>query len=878
MTPRLFSLAPRGLRCALGACLALPLALAAAEPPVPAAILEDLKAFATLGTVLHIAAHPDDENTNFITAMAKGRHYRSGYLSVTRGDGGQNEIGPEFDAELGVARTQELLAARRIDGGRQFFTRALDFGYSKTVEETLRIWERDNVLGDVVRVIRTFRPDVIVNNFAAMQQPNQHGNHNGSAILGLEAFKLAADPAAYPEQFADGLTVWQAKRILQGPGPTNVTGTDPVTGLTFAALSTQSRNMHHTQGFGINNNAAGRGAGGGAPGAAPAGGRAGGAGAPAAGGPGGGAPGGAGGAGARGGGGGGGRGGGTTFNVLAGDPVTTDIMEGVDTTWNRVSGGAEIDRLANEAIANFKTDNPSASVTALLAIKTQLARLPADIILNEKRQQLDQLIANCLGLTIETTIPQAEVVPGETLRLTHAVTKRSDVAARWTGVRYPNSFGSATSPAPLDLVAGQAATQQVSVMLPPTTRVSQPYWLREQARPGLFNVPDVDRKLIGQPENPSAFPVEMLFEVGGQTLVLATEPYQNGTAESGPARRRRLDVIPPVIVHFPTLTRVFAPGGTKTVEVELTANRANTAGTVQLDLPAGWTATPATQDFRIATSQGKMKVSFTVKAPATVGSANLAVHATVGGQRYATDRVAIDYPHIPYQLLQPTARIKGVSVNLTIKGSRVAYLPGAGDDVADCIAQMGYTVTEITGADLNPTKLLNFDTVVIGVRAFNERDDLSANLPALLAWVEAGGTVIAQYNRPNGLITQQLGPYALSIAGGAPGLRVTDENAPVSFLSPDHLALTSPNRISQDDFVGWVQERGTYFPSTWDTEHYKTIFAMSDPGEKQPESSLLVTQHGKGYYVYSGVAFFRQLPKGVPGSYRLFANLISLGK
>jgi hypothetical protein len=391
-------------------------------------------------------------------------------------------------------------------------------------------------------------------------------------------------------------------------------------------------------------------------------------------------------------------------------------------------------------------------------------------------------------------------------------------------------------------------------------------------------VPDVDRKLIGQAENPPAFPVEMTFAVGGQTIVLATEPYQNGTAATGPQRRRHLDVIPPIVLHFPTLTRDFAPSGTKPVEIELTANRANTAGKVQLDLPAGWTATPVAQDFSIAASGGKTTVTFNVKAPAGTTSATIAAHATVGGQRYATDHTAIDYDHIPYQLLQPAATIRAVSTNLAIKGGRVAYLPGAGDDVADCIAQMGYTVTQITGADLNPTKLLNFDTVVIGVRAFNERRDLADNLPALWAWVEAGGTVIAQYNRPNGLITQQLGPYALSIQGGAPGLRVTNENAPVSFIAPDHPALTTPNRISQDDFLGWVQERGTYFPSSWDQDHYKTILAMSDPGEKQPDSSLLIAQHGKGHFVYSGVAFFRQLPKGVPGAYRLFANLISLGK
>jgi hypothetical protein len=549
-------------------------------------------------------------------------------------------------------------------------------------------------------------------------------------------------------------------------------------------------------------------------------------------------------------------------------------MEGVDTTWGRVTGGAEIGRLANEAIANFKTDDPAASVNALLAIKTQLAGLPADIILDEKRQQLDRLIAACLGLTVETTLAQAEVVPGETLRLTHTVAKRSAVPVQWTGVRYPAANRQPRFTAVPAL--GPTAAQEQSVVLPDTIRVSQPYWLREQATAGLFQVPAVDRKLIGQPENPSAFPVEMLFAVGGQTIVVATEPYQNGTATSGPARRRRLDVIPPVVVHFPTLTKVFAPGGTKPVEVELIANRANTNGTVQLDLPAGWTATPARQNFRIAASGGKTSVTFTVRAPATVGTVNLAAHATVGGQRYATDRVAIDYPHIPYQLLQPPAMTKAVAVNLATKGSRVGYFAGAGDDVAEAIAQMGYSVTPLTGADLNPEKLRGLDAVVIGVRAFDEKPELLANFDGLLAWVEAGGTVIAQYNRAGG--TPRFGPYSLNFAGGAPARRTTDEAAPVSFLAPAHPALTTPNTIGPADFLNWVQERGTYYPSDWDKERYTALLAMNDPGEEPLQGALLVARHGQGYYVYSGVAFFRQLPKGVPGAYRLFANLISLGK
>jgi LmbE family N-acetylglucosaminyl deacetylase len=821
-------------------------------PVSPAAIQQELKSFATLGSVLYVAAHPDDENTQLITYLARGRGYRTAYLSVTRGDGGQNELGPEFGEKLGVARTQELLAARRLDGGRQFFTRALDFGFSKDVNETLRIWDHQQVLADVVRVIRTFRPDVVIAGMNPVQTPGQHGHHVASAVLAIEAFKVCGDPKAFPEQFADGLTPWQPKRLLQnarfGAAAANAIrieagGDDPVTGESFAAIAQRSRGQHKTQGFGNFGAAAG------------------------------------------------GRGGSRqeAFTVIGGEPAKDDIVDGLDLTFGRFPGGAEIAKLADEAIAQFKVDDPAASVPTLLAIRDKLAAsaaarsgsgapapLPVDPVLADKRAQLDRILQACLGLTVETTVATAEVVPGEKLRLHHTVLVRASVPVRWMGLNIPSPDGSTDVSGYREvLVPGQPSSQDSNNLIGPKTPISQPYWLREEGTAGMFRVDET--KLIGRPENPPAFPVNYVFEIGGQTLVIVTEPVQLVAGASEAQARRPLTVIPPVSLRFPFEVALLAPGATKSVEVEVTAARAGTAGTVRLDAPAAWKVSPEGRPFTFAKAGDKARFAFTVTAPASVTSAQFTAVATVGGVAFDNGRVEFNYAHIPVQLLQPPARLRVAAFDLKTRGQKVGYLPGAGDSTAENLTEMGYAVTTLTGADLTPEKLRGLDAVVIGVRAFNERKDLAANLPGLFAWVEAGGTVVAQYNRPGNSLPP-LGPYDLSIAGPAPQLRVTDETAPVTFLVPDHPALNTPNKITAADFNGWVQERGAYFPSKWDEAHYAAILWMSDPGETQPSSSLLVAKHGKGYFVYTSLAFFRQLPAGVPGAYRLFANLVSLGK
>jgi LmbE family N-acetylglucosaminyl deacetylase len=804
----------------------------AAETPSAPAILQDLRSFREMGSVLYIAAHPDDENTQLIAYLARGRNYRTAYLSVTRGDGGQNVLGPEFDAELGVIRTQELLAARRLDGGRQFFTRAIDFGYSKDYRETLKIWDKQQVLSDVVRVIRTFQPDVVVAGFSTQQTPGQHGHHVASAVLAGEAFKLAGDPKAFPDQL-DYLKPWQPKRLLQslrGGGNNSAAlriesgGNDPVLGISFGELAGRSRAMHKSQGFGNF---------------------------------------------------GGGGGGGSqyqSFQMLDGESATNDIMDGIDTTWNRVPGGAEIGKLTDEIIAKFDLQNLSASVDALLTLHGKLAALQTmDSVVAEKRKQLDKILQACLGLSVTTTAPQAEVVPGEQLKLNCTATTHSSVPILWQTIRSPG-VRSISFSLENKLQEGKPAAMDLIYSLPANALLSQPYWLREEPALGIYRV--ADPKLIGQPESPSALPVEYVFKVGDQTLVIPDEPVQVGTESGTFEARRALKVVAPVSLHCENEVALFTPDSSREVNVEVVAARGDVKGELSLDAPAGWKITPTKQPFNLASAGQREKFSFRVSAPKEAAAVQITARAKIGDATFDNQRIEISYPHIPAQLLQPPARIKAVNLDLAIRGKKIGYVPGAGDSVAEALKQMGYEVTLLAGTDLTTNRLKDFDAVVIGIRAFNVRNDLVSHLPELFAFVESGGNVIEQYNRPgNDLKTDKLAPYSLRLSNE----RVTDENATMKFLAPDHPALNVPNKITSADFDGWVQERGVYFPNQWD-EHFTPILACADAGEEPKSGALLIAQYGKGYFVYTGLDFFRELPAGVPGAYRLFANLVSLGK
>ena len=810
--------------------LTMPLATKSQSVSAPE-ILRQLHSFREMGSVLYIAAHPDDENTELITFFARGRNYRTAYLSLTRGDGGQNVLGPQFGNEIGVIRTQELLAARHIDGGRQFFSRAIDFGFSKDYRETLKIWDRQQVLSDIVRVIRLFRPDVLITRFSPVPGAT-HGHHTASTVLALEAFKLAGDSNAFPEQ---QLKPWQPRRIVWNVSlyqqndiggaqqvRINVGGNDPVSGESFTDLAGRSRSMHKTQGFGnftISNKSGPRF---------------------------------------------------ETFQLLDGAPMTNDILDGVDTSWDRVTGGAKIQPLVDHVIAQFDPQNPTATVPGLLQVREELAALPMDdSVLAEKRAQLDRILQACLGLEVQTTIAQADVVPGEMMKLHHSAVIHSNIPVHWVAVRYPKIEKQIDQG--IELTADQSSSVDSTSKLPLDTPLTQPYWLREEGTTGLFRVDYPS--LIGRPENPPIFPVEQVFEIKGQTLVIPDEVVQVSTNSANREVRRRMEAIPPVSLNFSSDIALLAPGTSHPVEVEIVASRPDSNGILQLELPAGWSVSPAHQLFHLATVGTRAQFEFTLTAPPQSATAEIIADAEIAGLHYRNRRVEINYPHIPPLLLQPPAALKVVSLELATRGHTVGYLPGAGDSMPENLRQMGYSVKILDDTNFTLEQLVGLDAIVIGVRAFNVRTDLPLHLPVLFAYVENGGTIIAEYNRPDGLKTDQLAPFSLRLSGE----RVTDENAPVTFLAPDHPVLNTPNKISPADFDHWVQERGIYFPNQWD-DRFTPILAFNDPGESPLKGSLLVAQYGKGYFVYTGLVFFRELPAGIPGAFRLFANLISLGK
>lgn len=802
----------------------------AVKPDSSLAIMHDLGSFRQLGSALYIAAHPDDENTELLAYLARGRMYRTAYLSLTRGDGGQNVLGPEFGEKLGVSRTQELLAARRIDGAHQYFSRAIDFGFSKDYKETLNNWNRQEVLSDIVRVIRQFHPDVLITRFAPTPG-GTHGHHTASTVLAVEAFKLAGDAKAFPEQ---GLAPWQPKRIFwnvskwqkdkfNGKDVTKMVtaGKDSVSGEPFMELAEISRGMHKTQGFDLfrlaNANEPRE----------------------------------------------------ELFQLLDGPPPTNDIFDGIDTTWNRVSGGEAIGKAADEIIAQFKPDDAAASVPALLKLRTELSALSVnDSVVTEKRAQLDRILQACLGLKVETTLTNFGVVPGESINLHHSATLHANVPVRWISVRYPSLQKVETKELSLK-TTGPTAWDSAEV-LPKTARLSQPYWLRVEGTPGMVQVDDPN--LIGTPENASSFPIENVFEVDGQKLVIADEPVQL-TEVAGVKIRRRLDVISPVWLRFISDVALLSPGGSHDVEVEVTAARANSKGTIHLEAPMNWKISPAKQSFHLVKAGEHAAFKFKVTAPAHGGTAKLIATAEMNGQRYQNKREEITYPHIPPQLLQPVASMKAVSFELATRGHIVGYLPGAGDSLALNMQEMGYTVKVLDDAHLTAEHLHGLDAVIVGVRAFNVRQHLEKELQTLFSYVEDGGTVIAQYNLSDKLKAAKIAPYDLHLSRD----RVTDEKATITFLEPESPVLNSPNRITQADFENWVQERGLYFPDKWD-DHFKAILACNDPGEKPTNGALLVAKYGKGNFVYTGLSFFRQLPAGVPGAYRLLANLIALDK
>lgn len=825
------------------ACPAIALAGGSSVRPAQggAALKQALERLRVTGSVLMVAAHPDDENTALLAWCAQGRKLRAAYLSLTRGEGGQNLIGSEQGDLLGLIRTQELLAARRIDGAEQYFTRAIDFGFSKSAAETIAKWGRREVVSDIVWIIRKYRPDVIINRFSGTSRDG-HGHHQASALLSQEAFGLAGDPAAFPEQLKF-VRPWKPKRLLwngfsfdrqqereMDATPNRLvvdTGAyDPVLGSSYSELAGVSRSQHRSQGMGAPERR----------GAAP-----------------------------------------NYLVHVAGDPAAKDFFDGVDTTWSRLPGGAAIDKLLRQAVDDWRIDAPERAIPALCKVRPLIAAID-DPIARRKLADLDETIAMAAGLWLDVSIAPGVATPESTAAFTLTAVNRSRAGIGLERVRI---IGPGTPPAfdtALPLEFNKPFTQRVDWTVPPDAPLVQPYWLAAPPTGLLYRVEDLN--LLGLAQAPALLRARFHLRVDGQSIAIDRPVEHRFVDRVRGEITEPFSLLPPVSLRLPAPSMIFPGAAPRSISVEVQANRPKAEGSVALVLPAGWRAEPGVAPFSIPGAGQTAQLRFRV-APGSPGG-ELSAVATVAGRPIANGYVRITYDHIPPQTVQSPVTMRVTREDVKILSRRIGYVMGAGDLVPASLEQLGCEVTLLPPEDLANGDLSRFDAIVTGVRAWNVRMDLRINAPRLHAYVERGGTLLVQFNTTEGgsfgaapAPIAGLGPFPLRLSRD----RVSVEEAPVRILSPGHILLASPNVIRPEDFTGWVQERGLYFPAGLDLDpRYECPLEMNDPGEKPLRTGIVYARVGRGAYIYTPLAWFRQLPAGVPGAFKLFANLLSAGR
>jgi len=804
--------------------------------PTPADLHQSIKKLNVLGSVLYVAAHPDDENQRLISYCANHKLYDVTYLSLTRGDGGQNLIGPELRELLGVLRTQELLMARSVDGGKQRFTRANDFGYSKNPEETTSIWNRNDVLSDVVWAIRETQPDIIFNRFHHDKKFPNHGHHTTSAMLSLEAFDLSNQFDAFPEQL-QLTTPWQPKRLFfntswwffgskekfNAADKSNMFELDlgvylPLKGKSNNEISAEARSMHRCQGFGELTK----------------------------------------------------RGENLEYlDFIKGDkPSGKDLFEGINTTWTRVKGGEKIGALLSKIDQFYRSDNPAASIPDLLSVLQMIEALPDGHWKRIKLQETKEVIKGCLGLYIESTTDQAIGTPGAPISINLEAILRSPSFLKLNAISVSNQLFDTT----LNLVLANNVdwTWSKKIQLPSDATFTAPFWLQSAGTTGMYTVHE--QKMRNLPETPRFLKVIWSFQLNNIPISYSTDvAYKTEEPAKGEVWKP-FDVLPPAVVSFEQSAYLFT-GGPKEITVRVKALRDSISGSAALQLPSGWTWKPLAENplFSLAKKGQESILSFQVTPPSSSGEANALATLTIDGRNYSMQLSTIEYDHIPTQNVLLPAQVTFSKLDLAVGAQKIGYYMGAGDEVPEALRLMGCQVTLLEDKDLEANKLSQYNTIVLGIRAYNTKEALAIKNAALFEYVKNGGTLITQYNNNFDYTTGQLTPVPLKLSR----TRVTDETAEMRFLIPEHPVLNFPNKLSAADFNGWVQERGLYFPGEWDSA-YSAPLSCNDPGEKPADGGLLIAPYGKGVFVYTAFSFFRELPAGVPGAYRLFANLISL--
>jgi LmbE family N-acetylglucosaminyl deacetylase len=794
-------------------------------------ILQQIKKLEVFGSVLYVAAHPDDENTRLLGYLANERKFRTGYLSLTRGDGGQNLIGDEQAVDLGLIRTQELLSARRIDGAEQFFTRAYDFGYSKNPEEAMKIWEHDKILADVVWVIRKFKPDVIITRFPTTGEGG-HGHHTASAILAGEAYDAAADATKFPEQLKY-VTTWQAKRLLWNTfnfGGNSTQREDqfkidcgvynPILGKSYGEIAAESRSRHKSQGFGV----------------------------PAQ------------------------RGKNIEyFATIKGDKPVKDLMEGLDSMKYKSKEFTDYFKKLDGIIKNFSYTKPQNSIGDLGGLCLNLVDLKG-YEKDDKQILLQKIIAQCAGLFMEVTAINQTNTIGDSIKLKFSFINRTGVNISEVIVNVFNQKYNFKN-----LVKNENEEFVKTIKIDEKTAASQPYFLVDKMSTGSYNASLTD---ISKPQNNdynANFEVTIEGSRYGYEVPIMykyTDPVKGELYEP-------IQIVSPAFINVTPNLLIFSN------------DKKNEKKTLQYTVQSNLGLNEKVKFYSTINKESKLIFDSTLSI-VKMAKGNIATTlngndfgnnttTSVGGELVApsmyehqyTSLKKISYDHIPDIFYNYQDRVKVLKIDLKTVGSKAGYIAGAGDKVPQALEQMGYTVTMLTEKDITTSNIKQFDVIITGVRAYNVHAWLSNVHPVLMQYVNDGGVLLTQYNTNNqlGPVKASMAPYPFTISRN----RITDETAKVNFLLPNHPALNYPNKITEKDFDGWIQERSIYNAEKIDSS-YKRILSMKDPGEAEQDGSLIVADYGKGKYVYTGLVFFRELPAGVGGAYRLFANLIAKRK
>lgn len=785
-----------------------------------------------LGSALYIAAHPDDENTALISYFSNHVNAHTAYLSMTRGDGGQNRIGTELRELLGVIRTEELMQARSIDNGNQYFTSAIDFGYSKHPDETLSIWDKKQILGEVVNRIRSFQPDIIVNRFDHRTPGRTHGHHTSSALLSKEAFVLSNNPKSYPEQLEKN-SIWQPQRLFfntswwfygsrenfKKADKSNLLALeigvfDPLTGISNSGIAAASRSSHKSQGFG----------------SAPTLGKR------------------------------------TEYiEIIGGErPESNDPFEGINTTWSRLEGGAPIGKLVENALESFDFKQPEKSISTLVKIHQEIQKLPESLWKKRKLAETKQLLLDCAGVEIQFNAERPYGIGGEQLKISLNVVQQSSLQVELESIKTPQEITQLNQA----LNTNNRFSKSFDVSLDHS--ISTPYWLLKKGSLGTFAIDNKD--WIGKPQTPSPIAIEYQLNIEGVSIPYSA-PVQHRMTD--PVRGEVINpfyIVPKLGVTFEQPVFLFANDKNQTLRLNVTNYGEAYEGAIELSYPKGWEVDQTTLPVKLIGRGSSQFLEYQLKPTATAESGTIKPLAIQGDKKENVFAVqTLNYTHIPKQYIAQPSEAKAVRLNLKIPQIKVGYIAGAGDTVKERLQTVGLSVEAIDIETATLSELKSYDAILVGIRAYNVIESLAYKNQLLFDFAEAGGILVTQYNTSRGLKTKKLSPIDLTLSRD----RVTDEFSKVRILEPNHPALNVPHKITAKDFEGWVQERGLYFPNQWD-ERFTPLLGMNDAGEEEKLGSILVAQYGKGTLVYTGLSFFRELPAGVPGAYRLLINLIAL--